>query len=110
VLAGFAGDAKYEEMAATLALFCGVKAELVGQLMKNVKHDGVLIACRAAKVSWLTTNMIIQARFPHHSVPAHELDAAKEAFEKLSEASAQRSMRFMMAQDSAKRSSTAVGF
>ncbi len=110
VLAQFARENQYEEVTATLALFCGVKTELIGQLMKNIKHDGVLIACRAAKMSWLTTNMIIQARFPHHTVPAHELDAAKDAFAKLSEAAAQRSMRFMMAQESAKRTGIAVGF
>ena len=110
MLAGFARDGKYEEMAATLALFCGVKTDLVGQLMKNVKHDSVVVACRAAKISWLTTNMIIQARFPHHSVPPHELDAAKDAFTRLTEASAQRSMRFMAAQESAKRTGTAIGF
>jgi uncharacterized protein (DUF2336 family) len=99
----FIRDRQYEEMTATLALFCGVKSELIERLLKSVRHDGLMVACRAAKLNWPTVELILQNRFPHHSISKQELMAAKDAFLALSEPAAQRSMRFMQVQQTTKK-------
>ena len=77
-------------MTATLALFCGAKSELIERLLKNARHEGLIVACKAAKLTWPTVALILQARFSHHSVSHQELDTARNAFIELSQAAAQR--------------------
>jgi hypothetical protein len=103
VLVGFAQERRYEEVVATLALFCGAKVETIELLMKNVSHDGLIVACKAAKLSWPTVFAIMKTRFSHHSISDEELDIAKESFLEVSQAAAQRTMRFMQVQQAAKQ-------
>ena len=103
VLAEFVRERQYEEMTATLALFCGVKSDLIERLLKNIPHDGVILACKAAKLHWPTVRVILEARFTHHSPSDQELLHAKDAFIELSQAAAQRLIRFMQVQDAAKK-------
>ncbi len=102
VLVEFAKERKYEEMTATLALFCGAKSSLIERLLKNVRHEGLIVACKAAKLNWPTVSLMLQFRFAHHSLTEQELLDAKASFLELSQVAAQRSMRFMQVQDSAK--------
>ena len=99
----FIKEHKYEDMVVTLALFCGVKTDLIEHLLKNVSSDGIIIACKAAKLTWPTTSLLLTSRFAHHSVSEQELSKAKESFLELSQAAAQRSMRFMQAHQAAKK-------
>ena len=101
----FVKQRKYEEMTAALALFCGVKSVLIERLLKNVNHDGLILACKAARLSWPTTSLILKSRFAHHSISEQELRKAKDAFLALSQAAAQRSMRFMQVQHATKEAS-----
>lgn len=104
-LVGFVTERKYEEMAATLALFCRAKSELIERLLKNVRPDGLIVACKAAKLTWPTVALILKNRFAHHSISEQELRAAKDAFISLSQTAAQRSMRFMQVEEVAKKAS-----
>lgn len=103
VLMGFARDRLYEEMTSTLALFCQAPVDVIEGLMKNVRHDGLVLACKAAKLSWPTVSAILHARFAHHSIPEKELAEAKDSFLLLTQASAQRTLRFMLVQHTAKK-------
>jgi len=103
VLLKFVTERKYEEMTATLALFCGAKSSLIERLLKNVSHDGLIVACKAAKLNWPTVELILQSRFAHHSISGPELRNAKDAFLELSQEAAQRSVRFMQVQEAAKK-------
>jgi uncharacterized protein (DUF2336 family) len=103
VLVEFVKELKYEEMTATLALFCATKSDLIERLLKNVRHEGLVIACKAAKLTWPTVSLILESRFSHHSISEKELLEAKDAFLELTQVSAQRSMRFMQVQAVAKR-------
>jgi len=103
VLGGFIRENKYEEMTATLALFCGVKSDLIESLLKNVRHEGIIVACKAAKLSWQTVKHILQSRFSHHSVTEQQLLEAKDSFLELSQVAAQRSIRFMQVHKAAKK-------
>ena len=103
VLDGFAREHRYEEMTATLALFCGAKSELIERLLRTVRPDGLIVACKAAKLNWSTVSTILKARFSRHSISDQELDEAKKAFIELSQGSAQRTMRFMQVQEATKK-------
>jgi uncharacterized protein (DUF2336 family) len=97
-LVEFSTERKYEEMTATLALFCAAKSELIERLLKNVGYEGLIVACKVAKLSWPTVNLILKSRFSHHSISEKDLLEAKDAFFELSQAAAQRSLRFMQVQ------------
>ena len=103
VLVEFINQGKYEEMTATLALFCGAKSDLIERILKNISHEGIIVVCKAAKLSWATVRLILEVRFSHHVLSQQELDAAKDAFLELSQTVAQRSMRFMQVQDTARK-------
>jgi hypothetical protein len=103
VLANFAKNHQYEEMTATIALFCGAKSEVIESLMKYVNSEGLIIVCKAAKISWSTVQLILQARFSHHILSQQELDEARDAFFELSQEAAQRTVRFMLVQEAAKK-------
>ena len=96
VLADFIKERKYEETVSVLALFCGAPVELVERLMKNVQQDGLITACKAAKLSWPTVSDILKMRFSHHSISEQELNDARQTFLALSQAAAQRTLRFML--------------
>jgi len=102
-LAEFAAQHKYEEMTSALALLCGAPVEFVERLMRNIHTLGLVIACKSAKLSWQTVREILQFRFSHHSIPEQELEEAKTTFLVLSQASAQRTFRFMLVQEAAKK-------
>jgi hypothetical protein len=88
-------------MTATLALFCGVKSELIERLLKNVHHDGH-VACRAAKLNWPTVPWDSEARF---LIIRSRLRSWKtpRTLSELSEAAAQRSIRSASVQTQAKK-------
>ena len=103
VLMEFITEREYEEMTATLALFCGAKSNLIERLLKNVNHEGLVVACKAAKLNWPTVSLLLKSRFNQHSMTEQELLEAKDSFLELSQATAQRTMRFMQVQDVAKK-------
>lgn len=103
MLLQFAKDRKYEEMTSTLALFCQAPVAVIELLMKNANNEGVLLACKTAKLSWPTASAILQVRFSHHSITEPELADAKASFIALTQASAQRAFRFMLAQHVARK-------
>jgi uncharacterized protein (DUF2336 family) len=99
----FAKAGKYEHVAATLALFCGSTPNLIERLIKNVRHDGLIVACKAGRLKWPTVGFLLQTRVSHRTLSESELRDAKNAFLELSQESAQRSMRFMQVHDTAKK-------
>ena len=82
-------------MAATLALFCGTTSILIERIFKNVRREGIIVACKAGKLKWPTVRLLLQAEFSRHILTEAELRDTKDAFLALSQDSAQRSMRFM---------------
>jgi uncharacterized protein (DUF2336 family) len=102
-LARFARERKYEEMIATLALLCGAPVEFIERLMRNIHALGLITVCKSVKLSWPTVHDILEARFSIHSISKEELDEAKTTFLILSQTSAQRTLRFMLAQETLKK-------
>lgn len=98
----FALANKQEEMITALALFCGTSTTIIEQLLKSANHDGPIIACKGAKLSLPTFFAVLKARFAGHQVSEYELELARESFLNFSQASAQRTIRFLSVQKATK--------
>ncbi len=100
-LLGFADNGRQEEVVATLALFCAVSTEIIEKLMHGVSAEGLVVACKAAKLSWPTASAILKVRFSYHVLTDEELAEAKTSFLRISQSAAQRTIRFMKVRDAA---------
>lgn len=92
-IADYAKTGKYDETNAALAALCRVPVEVVDRLINGERVDPVLILARAAGFGWPTVRAIIGAR-PGAKPSSQTLDAARENFERLTAATAQRVVRF----------------
>jgi uncharacterized protein (DUF2336 family) len=92
-VAEYAKAGKYEETIAALATVCAVPVEVVDRLMNGERADPVLILARAANFSFATVKAIIEGRVGGKPSP-QVIDAARENFERLTSATAQRVVRF----------------
>jgi uncharacterized protein (DUF2336 family) len=93
-IVGFATGQKYEELVAALSALCSASIQLVAALMKSERNEGLLVSCKAAGLKWPTVIAILRNRFTHHSVPDEELASARADYLTLSQANAQRTLRF----------------
>jgi uncharacterized protein (DUF2336 family) len=92
-IADYAKSGKYEETIAALATVSAVPVEVVDRLVNSERADPVLILARAAGFGWRTVRAVMQAR-PDLKPTAQTLEAARENFERLTAATAQRVVRF----------------
>ena len=92
-IAEYAKSGKYEETIAALATVSAVPVEVVDRLMNGERADPVLILARAAGFGWPTVRDDHQCAARRQAV-APDLDAARENFERLTAATAQRVVRF----------------
>lgn len=92
-IAAFAKGGKYEETIAALATVCDVPVEVVDRLMSGERADPVLILSRAANFTWNTVKAIIESR-PGSKPSNQVLEAARDNFDRLTMATAQRVVRF----------------
>jgi hypothetical protein len=63
----------------------------------------LIVACKASRLDWSTTNMILRNRPNCRAATRQELDEGKEVFAALSLSSAQRTIRFWSARGSARK-------
>ena len=63
MLSGFARQKKYEETVAALAELAQSTIDVVRPLMQSLRDDGLLVACKAAKLSWETTAAVLECRY-----------------------------------------------
>src|SRR5262249_39455771 len=71
---------KYEETIVALAELSHSTIEVIRPLMQSLRDDGLVVACRAAKLSWETTAAVLECRYSTGSVGAAELGKAKSHF------------------------------
>jgi uncharacterized protein (DUF2336 family) len=93
-LLGFATQRKYEETVASLAVLSQSSIEVIRPLMQSVRDDGVLIPCKAARLSWETVVAILESRFVTGSMGPQELQKAKSQFSRITNDHASRLLRF----------------
>ena len=93
-LRDFAESGKYEEMVVALATLSSAPLQAIAAVMKSARHDGILVACKAAGIKWRTVDTILRHRFAHHTIPDDEIARAKAGFLILSQPTAERTLRF----------------
>ena len=90
----FANRRLYEQTVAALSMLSSASIDLIASLMKAARSSGLLIPCKAAGLKWPTVSVILSSRFAHHTMSEADLAQAKEDYLRLSQASAQRTLRF----------------
>ena len=103
-LAAFVDDDKYEETVAALAALSKVPIGVADRLMAGERPDPVLILCKAASLSWPTVRSVITLRPDGRPQSSFGIDAAFANYERLSESTAQRVVRFWQVQQNQKDS------
>jgi len=96
----FARANKFEEAIAALALRCSAPIDIIDRLMQGARIDALLIPCKAAGLGWPTTRAIIRLNPAHSITSEDDFEIAKQDFQKLSIAAAQRIMRFWQVRSS----------
>jgi uncharacterized protein (DUF2336 family) len=90
----FAVGREYENVVAALSFLAEVPIEVIAPLIKSAELDGLIVACKAARLNWSTTSMIVINRPGCAAVTKQELEAGKAVFDALSLSVAQRTIRF----------------
>ena len=101
----FALEYNYKNVIAALALLSSTPIELIEPVVNNPRPDGLIVACKASRLSWPTTTMIIRNRKNCPLPSRQELEQGRAVFDELSLSAAQRTMRFWSARGTAKKSS-----
>jgi hypothetical protein len=90
----FAVRQEYSNVVAALSFITEVKVEAIEPLMESDRLYGLIVACRAARLSWSTTRMIIHNRPGCPPATQRELEQALAVFEGLLLSVAQWTIRF----------------
>ena len=93
-LFGFARQKRYEETVAALAELSKSSIEVIRPLMQSLRDDGLLVACKAADLSWDTAAAVLECRYSTGSLGAAELAKAKTLFTRTRVDDAQRLLTF----------------
>jgi uncharacterized protein (DUF2336 family) len=92
----FAAGGKFEETVVALASLCHLPIDAVENIMvdKRIDNDLVLILGKAAGLTWLSARAILQLRCAETGLTQQMIDVARQHFDKLQAATAQRVVRF----------------
>jgi len=90
----FAQTGKFEETVAALSVMCGLPIEVVENTFQGENSDMALVVARAAGFGWPTAKQILLIQSAAGSLSEQDLAKAKDNFEKLQPATAQRVVRF----------------
>ncbi|GLH77573.1 hypothetical protein SSBR45G_24810 [Bradyrhizobium sp. SSBR45G] len=82
---------------AALSLLCVIPIETVESLLEESRLADLLLACKAARLTWATTSMILRGRPSCDALPVDDLDEARKRFEKLVLSEAQWKVRGLQA-------------
>jgi len=90
----FAQLGKFEETVAGLSCLCGLPIDVVENTFQSDNSDMSLVVARAVGFSWPTAKQILLMQSTAGSLSEQDLANAKDNFEKLQPATAQRVVRF----------------
>jgi uncharacterized protein (DUF2336 family) len=90
----FAVRREYTNVVAALAFKSDVNIETIHPLINSDRLYGLIVACKAARLNWSTTTMIIRNRPACHPATERELEQGLEVFQALSLSVAQWTIRF----------------
>ena len=88
------GEGRYTNVVAALSLKTDVKIEAIEPLIESDRLYGLIVACKAARLNWSTTTMIIRNRPGCPPATQREFEQAQAVFEGLLLSLAQWTIRF----------------
>jgi uncharacterized protein (DUF2336 family) len=97
----FAQLGKFEETVVALSVVCGLPIEVIENTFQGDNSDMSLVIARAAGFSWPTAKQILLLQSTAGSLSEQDLARAKDNFEKLQPATAQRVVRFYQVRQNA---------
>lgn len=103
VLVEFAKAQRYAETIAALAILCSAPIDLIERMFNDGRNEALLIPCKAAGLSWLTLRALLHANAGNTSIPEEDINKAKTDYIRLSQATAQRVLRFWCTERSLKK-------
>ena len=89
----FAARSEYTNVVAALAFLSGSSIQVIEPLIVSSDVEGLIIACKACRLNWATTCMIVKNRPGSPQISAEEMEKAREKFEALPLSAAQRALR-----------------
>jgi uncharacterized protein (DUF2336 family) len=90
----FAVRGEHTNLVAALSLLAAAAIETIEPLMEEGDGYGLMIACRASRLNWTTTQAVINSGTGVRRVPPRQVEALEEAFEALCLSTAQWTIRF----------------
>jgi uncharacterized protein (DUF2336 family) len=90
----FAVRSEYTHVLAALSFMSEVKIEAIQPLIDSDRLYGLIVACKASRLSWPTTTMIIRNRPACLPATEHELEQGMEVYQGLALSVAQWTIRF----------------
>lgn len=90
---GFAVQREYVDVVAAVSLLSGASVEVIAPLLHTADLDGLIVACKAARLNWSTATMILLHRPGSPTISDKEIEQAKAIFDSLSISVAQRTIR-----------------
>jgi Uncharacterised protein conserved in bacteria (DUF2336) len=87
-----AGD--YSNVIAALAFLSGSRIEVIEPLIVSDDVEGLVIACKASRLNWSTTSMIVRNKPRLTPISSDGLEKAHKIFESVPLSAAQRIVRF----------------
>jgi uncharacterized protein (DUF2336 family) len=107
IVSRFARDSEYAKVVAAIALLTSVGIDAIEALLRNPRAHGLVIACRAARLSWSTAGMILRNRQPYSGTTAGDnLKEVAAIFEQFPVSVAQRAILCWATQSAAKRTTS----
>ncbi|MEO6840197.1 MAG: DUF2336 domain-containing protein [Bradyrhizobium sp.] len=102
----FAIQGEYSNIIAALSLLSTVKIDVIGSLISHPRPDGLIVACKASRLNWSTTMMVLRNRPKCPPASKQELEQSRVGFEALSLSAAQRTVQFWSVRGSADNADT----
>lgn len=90
----FAVGREYDNVVASLAFMCDVKVEVIEPFIESDRLYALIVACKAARLDWSVTTMIVHNRPNCPAVTSRELAQCREIFDGLLLSVAQFTVRF----------------
>ena len=99
----FAVQDEYNHVVAAISVLTDVAIPAVERLIANAQLDGLIVACKAARLNWATTTMIIHNRPGCAPASKQQLERGQEMFNALALSTAQQTIRIWSAEKPGKK-------
>jgi uncharacterized protein (DUF2336 family) len=93
-LLGFVKARQYAAAVTALAALCSARVDLIKQMLEDGRNEPLLVACKAAEISWPTLRALLQDDVFGRTATDEELVKFKNDYNKLSYATAKKVLEF----------------